>query len=273
MRARAVTFRKIFYICHIMKRILITLVSFISLSFCYVASAQNNTQVAGDVYLVPNPKTARWSYIETDGNGKQISTVFQSIESMEGDGINGCIKIRVEEVAVASPTDTVKNSMYYSFKDGEYMVNMQAMFEKDILGDFVDMALEEKKSEISEEDRKKAIEEVKKHVNISGETRGIPRYPQVGKLPDYTFSFKISIMNMKVLGQQRMIVGTEKVQTEAGTFDCFILEETITTKAMMMKEVEKTKSWYAYGIGLVKEATYDKAGKLLSTMTLNKINW
>jgi hypothetical protein len=70
-----------------------------------------------------------------------------------------------------------------------------------------------------------------------------------------------------------MIVGTERIQTEAGSFDCFILEETLTTKVMMVKDVEKIKSWYAYGIGLVKEITYDKNGKLISSIILNKINW
>ena len=78
---------------------------------------------------------------------------------------------------------------------------------------------------------------------------------------------------MKVLGQDRKIVGTEKIQTEAGVFDCFIMEETITTKAMMMKDVEKIRSWYAYGIGMVKEVSYDKNGKLTSTIVLNTINW
>ena len=78
---------------------------------------------------------------------------------------------------------------------------------------------------------------------------------------------------MKVSGQDRRIVGTERIQTEAGSYDCFVLEETITTKAMMMKDVEKIKSWFAYGIGMVKEITYDKHGKLISTITLNKVNW
>jgi hypothetical protein len=41
---------------------------------------------------------------------------------------------------------------------------------------------------------------------------------------------------------------------------------------MMMKDVEKNKSWYAYGIGLVKQITYDKKGNLISTMILNEIN-
>ena len=51
------------------------------------------------------------------------------------------------------------------------------------------------------------------------------------------------------------------------------MEETITTKAMMMKDVEKIRSWYAYGIGMVKEVSYDKNGKLTSTIVLNTINW
>ena len=78
---------------------------------------------------------------------------------------------------------------------------------------------------------------------------------------------------MKVTGEDRRIIGTEKVVTNAGTFDCFILEETITTKAMMMKEVEKIRTWYSYGIGVVKEITYGKNGKVASTMVLNSKNW
>ena len=78
---------------------------------------------------------------------------------------------------------------------------------------------------------------------------------------------------MKVIGEDRKIVGRESIRTDAGLFDCFILEETITTRSMMMKDVEKIKSWYAYGIGLVKEITYDKNGKLISTMILNDVNW
>ena len=108
---------------------------------------------------------------------------------------------------------------------------------------------------------------------MSGEPRGIPRHPQVGKLPDYEFNFKVKIMGMKVTGEERKIIGRESIQTEAGLFDCFILEETVTIKAMMMTEVERTKSWYAYGIGLVKEISYDKNGKPVSTMILNKVNW
>lgn len=240
-----------------MKRIFTILAFTLSLSICH---AQD------DVYLVSNPNTARWSYIETDSNGKMTATIFNSVESIEGDAVNGKIKLLVEEVPVASPKDTVKGFVYYRFKDGEFMADMSAMMSADYFTSY----LEENYSELTEEQRKEVLKELQS-MYTSGEIRGIPRYPKTGKLPDYEFQFKLSIINMKVVGEERRIVGTEKVQTGAGAFDCFIMEEKITSKIMVMKDVEKIRSWYAYGIGLVKEVTYDKNGKLLSTMILNEI--
>ena len=43
----------------------------------------------------------------------------------------------------------------------------------------------------------------------------------------------------------------------------------VTSTAMMHKEVTKTVSWYAYGIGLVKQETYDKKGELQSETLLD----
>ena len=82
-----------------MKRIFTILALTLSLSICH---AQD------DVYLVSNPNTARWSYIESDSNGKMTATIFNSVESIEGDAVNGKIKMLVEEVPVASLKDTVK---------------------------------------------------------------------------------------------------------------------------------------------------------------------
>jgi hypothetical protein len=251
-----------------MKRIYTILVFTISLSICNAQEAE---------YLVSNPNTARWSYIETDSKGKQVATVYNSIESIEGDGVNGKIKVRIEEVPSASPQDTVKSFGFYCFRDGEYMADLRAgmednMFEGNELDSLVQSTLKEKYPDLPEEKKKEVYEKTKAQImNISGEARGIPRYPVVGKLPDYEFHGKFSILSMKFIGKERRIVGTETIQTEAGSFDCFILEETITTKVFLMKEVEKIKAWYAYGIGLVKEITYDKSGKLISTMTLNAI--
>ena len=261
-----------------MKRTLVIFISLICLSIFHDADAQNKTYTQDAVYLPPNPKTARWSYIETDSNGKQIATIYNYVESIEGDAINGNLKLRIEEISVTTPKDTTKSFMFYRFKDGEFMVDICAGFEDNLfegnLDNLVRNTIKDKYPDLPEEKKKEVIEKTKSEIlKTSGEIRGIPRYPKVGKLSDYEFQSKVSIMGMKVLGQERRIVGTERLQTKAGDFDCFVLEETITTKAMMMKDVEKIKAWYAYGIGLVKEITYDKNGKLISTMILNEVNW
>ena len=225
------------------------------------------------VFFAPDPANARWSYIEYDADGDQQAVVFQSVEKMEGDAVNGKVRIRLELIKPSAPKDTVKSMVFYRFKDGEYMVDMSALFEEDFLADILESAAKEESEELSEEKKKEAVEAMKNQIKISGEIRGIPRYPMVGKLPDYEFQMKFSIINMKVNGEQRKISRIEKLTTPAGTFDCFVLEETVTTRAMMQKEVEKTISWYAHGVGLVKEASYDKNGKLQSSTVLNNINW
>ncbi|MBQ5640114.1 MAG: hypothetical protein IIV12_04340 [Bacteroidales bacterium] len=225
------------------------------------------------VFFAPDPANARWSYIEYDADGNQQAVVFQSVEKMEGDAVNGKVRIRLELIKPSAPKDTVKSMVFYRFKDGEYMVDMSALFEEDFLADILESAAKEESEELSEEKKKEAVEAMKNQIKISGEIRGIPRYPKVGKLPDYEFQMKFSIINMKVNGEQRKISRIEKLTTPAGTFDCFVLEETVTTRAMMQKEVEKTISWYAHGVGLVKEASYDKNGKLQSSTVLNSINW
>ena len=158
------------------------------------------------------------------------------------------------------------------------MADIYAGFEYNVfdgkLESLVSKTIQEKYPDLPEGQKKEVIEKVRSELfKTSGEIRGIPRHPKVGKLSDYDYHFKFSIMSIRVTGQERRIAGKEKIQTEAGLFDCYILEETRSTKVMMMKDVEKIKSWYAYGIGLVKEITYDKNGKLLSTMILNEVNW
>ena len=192
--------------------------------------------------------------------------------------MNGNVKLRMNEVPVATPKDSTENFGFYCFKDGEYMLDLRSGFEDFVFEGKIDsltrVAVREKYPDITKEKEKEVFEKVRSEFyKMSGETRGLPRNPEIGKLPDFEFQCKMGIMSMKITGKDRRVVGKESIETGAGTFDCFIVEETIATKFMFMKDVEKTKSWYAYGIGLVKEITYDKSGKLISTMILNEINW
>ena len=144
-----------------MKRIFSILVFSICVGICHEASAQN----ADNVYLAPNPQTARWSYIETDSNGQQIATIYNSVESIEGDAVNGSIKLLVEEVPVASPKDTTRSFDFYCFKDGEFMADVFAGFDYNIFEGSLDIRvrdiIQEKYPDLSEEKKTKVLEEVK----------------------------------------------------------------------------------------------------------------
>ena len=153
-----------------------------------------------------------------------MSTIYYSIDSIEGDGVNGKMKLRVEEVPVASPNDTTRSFMFYRFKDGEFMVDICAGVEDNLfegnLDSLVRNTIKDKYPNLPEEKKKELIEETKSEIlKTSGEIRGIPRYPEVGKLPDYEFHSRVSIMGMKVRGEERRIVGTERSHTKAGDFD------------------------------------------------------
>lgn len=250
-----------------MKRIITIAVAVVGLCLASAASAQTAAS-----FLVPNPETAKWSYIQTDAEGNHVKTQYHSAVKFSGNADNGSMRVRIEEVDTSSPADTVKSFIFYRIKDGEFMVDLNAMFEEDFMADIA-KDIEDKSSELSEEDMEKAMDMMRSEFEVSGEIRGIPRNPEVGKLPKYECKFKVSFFNIKIVCDNRMIVGKEKLVTDAGTFDCFILEETMTTKIMLAKEVEKIKAWYAYGIGMVKEVTYDKKGNVVSTLTLNSINW
>lgn len=64
------------------------------------------------------------------------------------------------------------------------------------------------------------------------------------------------------------VVGREELTTPAGTFDCYIVEQTYTAKMAFIKAKGSQKVWYARGIGNVKTEIYDKRGKLSTQQIL-----
>ena len=143
----------------VMGRIYVILVAAICLCFCYVANAQDA------VYLASNPQTARWSYVETDSNGEHRATIYYSVDTVEGDGVNGNVKLHVEEVPVASPNDTIKSFEFYRFKNGELMADFYAGFEYNVfdgkLESLVSKTIQEKYPDLSEEQKKEVAEEIR----------------------------------------------------------------------------------------------------------------
>lgn len=111
-------------------------------------------------------------------------------------------------------------------------------------------------------------------VDLSGTNLYLPNNLSAGQsLPDadLLMSVQMAPLNMKMTIRifDRKVEGEETITTPAGTFDCIILSQSSETK-MGVKVSASSREWYAPGVGLVKQESYNKKGKLLSKSLLTK---
>lgn len=112
-------------------------------------------------------------------------------------------------------------------------------------------------------------------VDITGSDLEIPNNLSVGQeLADANIQMKMNMgginMNMNVETTNRKVEKHESVTTPAGTFDCFVLTSDTRTKMMMTNSTFPSRIWLAEGVGMVKQESYNKSGKLMGYMELTE---
>ena len=93
-------------------------------------------------------------------------------------------------------------------------------------------------------------------------------------LPDGTLKVNISGpigMHMTVDVTDRKIEAKESVTTPAGTFDCLVISQNVSTK-MIVGIKGASKEWYAENVGMVRSESYNKSGKLMGYSELTKLD-
>ncbi len=114
-------------------------------------------------------------------------------------------------------------------------------------------------------------------IEMTGDDLQLPSRLTVGQaLPDATMQIKagtggMSIMNMTIEIVDRKVEGRETVETPAGTFDCYKINQTTKTKMLVSKTFTSTE-WYAEGVGIVKSESYDKKGNVESYSLLTRFS-
>ena len=113
-------------------------------------------------------------------------------------------------------------------------------------------------------------------VEISGIDLEWPKTLSVGmELPDASIVMKINMggmsMSFNTLTTARKVEKKETITTPAGTFECFVVYSETQAKVMMSTQSVPSRAWMAEGIGLVKNESYDKKGKLINQMVLTSI--
>lgn len=113
---------------------------------------------------------------------------------------------------------------------------------------------------------------------IEGSGIAIPNSLIVGqKLPDgeITMLVNTGIMSitMEIKLINRTVTAKEELNTNAGTFDCFIIEYTNEMKMSMgMRQTLIIKQWVAKDVGLVKQETRKQNGRLTGKSILEQYN-
>lgn len=193
-------------------------------------------------------------YENKDASGNTNYLSEDSVTIFTGDFNNGKVTVITSQRATGEEQVlSVEKSIL--FKEGEVIVDMVSMMQAAIKGAMM-MSIAE--TGASEEEMKE-FEQVMENIRIKGECRGVPSKLTPGmELPDYEVSLSIMLVESKIKCNDRKVTGQESIRTEAGTFDCYIIEESVNVKTMGISEKSSTKSWYARGIGIVKEESYEK---------------
>ncbi len=101
-----------------------------------------------------------------------------------------------------------------------------------------------------------------------GDVSTIPPVLKTGmQLPDSEVKLHIDSFNCSLYTSDRKVEGSAQLTTPAGTFDCFIITETQKMKTLGT-QTEKLKTWYAKGIGVVRQEFRNKKGEPVRAMEL-----
>lgn len=99
----------------------------------------------------------------------------------------------------------------------------------------------------------------------------IPNKLAVGyKLPLGDIYVDLGGFRVKSTITENEVVAREELTTPAGTFKCYVVQQTSEGRVMGIKSETTLKVWYARGIGQVKTETYSK-GELFSSSVLTSI--
>ena len=181
--------------------------------------------------------------------GKTKSTIIEKKGS--GNEIEAVVK-----VVHFDKKDKESFSSEYSMfcRDGQFSVDMRNMMGPDNMGSLQGMEIDVDASEMT-----------------------FPADPQPGTTLDDAHlkvsmrSTGISMGGMQVNVTNRKVVGTETLTTPAGTFECVILTQDVTSKTFGINVRASSKTWYSMGAGTVRSESYNKSGKLMGYEVLTAL--
>lgn len=203
----------------------------------------------------PMEEGSSFQYTNYDKKGKTEGTVDYTISKLTSDGAvtNATYDMKYTDKKGKNLFDSEFN---ISCENGMVRIDFKSLFPSQMMQQFAEMDIE---------------------MDISGTDIELPNDLSVGQeLADANVSVAMSMggikMNTTIDQTNRRVEKKESITVAAGTFDCYLVTETNTTKTMGANIEMDSKLWLADGVGMVKQETYKKNGSLQGSMELTKFS-
>jgi len=199
------------------------------------------------VFYYPKTQGATLEYKSFDKKDKLTGRSTQKVKEIieNGDVLKATIEYQSFD---AKGKDLGTNEYTVKCEKGVYSVDMKSFLDAQTMAAYKDMKIDITSNSL----------EMPSEMNVGDQLKE-------GKLVVSISSEGMPIMTMTTTIADRKVEAKESVTTEAGTFECFKITYTITTKMMIGMRFEVAE-WFADGVGSVKTESYSKGNKMSSTV-------
>lgn len=216
------------------------------LLFIVPALAQDNCST-----YYPMESGATFQYTNYNKKGKEEGKIDYTVADVQstGSGTSAIMKMKYFD---DKGKELFSSEYGFSCEGNIVKIDFQSMISEQMLTQFKDMEME-----------------------VTGSDIELPNSLGVGQeLEDANVAIKVSMsginMNMTVDMINRKVERKEVITTPAGTFDCYVIYSENKTKMMVANKTFPTRLWLAEGVGMVKQESYNKNGKIMGSSVLTE---
>lgn len=224
-----------------MKKILLILVLLSTINFIKAQDCN---------VFFPTEKGTKFEITNYDKKNKEIAKVKHEIKESNSNGNGVDLKVQAKTWDVKGK-ELVTTDYLAKCNGGKFYLDMTTFIPSDKMASMEGMEMEMAESFLE-----------------------FPEQIKVGdKLPDGKVNVKfkssgVNIMSIAINITNREVMAEEEVTTSAGTYKCFKIKQISTTKIGMMTVTSTTYTWFAMGVGMVKQEVYDKKQKFMGKSEL-----
>lgn len=204
-------------------------------------------------FYFPQQEGSQLVYKELDKKGKKTGTTKMKLVDLESNGSNRQASIEIESY---DEKDGLIHAGTLEFKceAGVFYIDMENYLNQEQMAGFEGMEIEVDSKDLPFPSKLKPGDQL-----------------DDGSITAVISNNGFKIMTINIVITDRKVESEENVSTEAGSFDCLLISQTVNSK-MGIKVTASSKEWYCPGTGMIRSEVYSKNGKLMSTSELIAIN-